>query len=333
MSSNLFAQGCMPAKHIPPNMGTQNLSYLVDGQWEVGLSYRYLKSNSFFEGENELEEVKQLEREPRMEGHTFNLFGRYSLNHRWSFVLNVPIIYLEESFPHGDGERHLMKPGVQLGDIRASVNYWLIDPLNKTRSNIAIGLGLKIPSGNERVRGTYYTENGPEPRDLDIAQQPGDGAWGIILEAYWIHRISEVFSAYASGFYLINPRNVNDSPQPMWIAPGDPGSTFASVPDQYNLRVGVTATVKRFGFSLGARTDGMPVNDLIGDSDGFRRPGNIVYIEPAIIWSNIKHTVNVSVPIAVYRNIMTSNYQSSLNEVTRGGLADFLILFGYTFRF
>jgi hypothetical protein len=81
------------------------------------------------------------------------------------------------------------------------------------------------------------------------------------------------------------------------------------------------------------RIDGMPVNDLFGDSDGFRRPGMVVYVEPALIWSNIMNTINLSMPVALHRNIMKSNYSESLDSVTRGGLADFLILVGYTRRF
>jgi len=169
---------------------------------------------------------------------------------------------------------------------------------------------------------------------LDIAQQPGDGGWGIILESYWIQRLSEHFSLYASGFYLINPRNMNDSPQPMWIEPGSgPASTFASVPDQYNFRLGTTFSISKFAISLGGRIDGMPVNDLIGDSDGFRRPGMVVYVEPALIWSNIMNTINLSMPVALHRNIMVGNYDESIGRETRGGLADFLILVGYTRRF
>ncbi len=77
----------------------------------------------------------------------------------------------------------------------------------------------------------------------------------------------------------------------------------------------------------------MPVNDLIGDSDGFRRPGMVVYVEPALIWSNIMNTINLSMPVALHRNIMVGNYDESIGLETRGGLADYLILVGYTRRF
>jgi hypothetical protein len=334
-TGNLIAQGCLPAKHIPPNLGTQNLSYLVDGQWEVGLSYRYLHSDRYFKGSEEWVEVMNMGAEPIMNGHTIDFFGRYSITHRWSLVLNVPILYIKESFPHADGIRHTISTGgIRLGDIRLSANYWLIDPIKDTKGNIALGVGIKFPTGKVDLQDTWYTANGTELRDLDMALLPGDGGWGIMLEAYWIQGFNDILSLYMSGFYLINPRNMNESVQPFFQFPPQVNNlTYASVADQYNFRFGLNASVTQFTFSLGMRIDGMPINDLIGESDGFRRPGTIVYLEPGIIWSDIMNTVNLSVPVALYRNIKTSNYDASLGWVTSGGLADYLIFIGYTRRF
>ena len=64
----------------------------------MGLSYRFLHSDRYFKGTEEWAEVMEAEGETRMSGHTFNLFGRYSITHRWSLVLNVPLINIEESF-------------------------------------------------------------------------------------------------------------------------------------------------------------------------------------------------------------------------------------------
>ncbi len=328
-SPEINAQGCMPARHIPPNLGIQGLSYLVNGQWEAGLSYRYLFSNSIYVGTTEIEAAKNV---ARMKGHTFNLFGRYAVNHRISIILNVPISYIEESFPHDDGLQHTMYPGVQLGDIRLSANYWLLDPLTAKKGNVAVGIGLKLPSGKHDVTTQYYLANGStEERHLDIALQPGDGGWGIILEATWIQNYSEIFSSYFNGSYIINPKNMNSAYQPLWYPPGT--ATNSSVPDQFNLRAGLSATVSSFAYSLGVRYDGMPLHDLIGDSNGFRRPGHIVYIEPGVMWSNIINTVNLFVPVAVHRNIRTNEFDESQGIETDGGFADFLIVLGYTRRF
>jgi hypothetical protein len=46
----------------------------------------------------------------------------------------------------------------------------------------------------------------------------------------------------------------------------------------------------------------IPSKDLIGESDGFRRPGYIVSVEPSVFYTHGKHMVGLSVPIAVERN-------------------------------
>ena len=45
-----------------------------------------------------------------------------------------------------------------------------------------------------------------------------------------------------------------------------------------------------------------PVEDIIGGSDGFRRPGFAVAIDPGIQLARGRFTFNVNVPFALYRN-------------------------------
>jgi hypothetical protein len=288
------------------------------------------KTNTVYRGSKPWEQINEAGVGPEMSGHFFNLSARYSINTRWSFSLNVPIIYVEESYPHADGVRHTMYPGTQLGDIRLNANYWLFDPMTPKKGNVAVGLGIKMPTANEEIDGPWYTPNGVETRDYDIAQQPGDGGWGLIMDVYWLHKWTERFSTYVSGFYLANPRNTNDS-EPPWSNP--PNQFFASVPDQFGLQGGFNVGLGDFSLRSGLRYDGMPVNDLIGKSDGFRRPGSILYFDPGIMWSDLVNTLNLSVPFALHRSIRTSNLHKELGVQTAGGLADFLIIVGYTRRF
>lgn len=324
------AQGCMPAKHIPPNLGTNGLSYLMNGQWETGVSYRYLKSNTAYRGAKPWDQINEAGTGPDMTGHSLNFAARYSLNTRWSFSLNVPITYVEQNSLYPDGIRHTVYPGAQLGDIRINANYWLFDPMVPKKGNVAFGFGVKAPTANEALKGPWYTPNGVQTRDYDIGLQPGDGGWGLIMDVYWFHKWIEGFSTYFSGFYLANPRNTNTSEPPQ----SNPSNRFfASVPDQFGLQGGVNVGLGKFSLRSGLRYDGMPVNDLIGKSDGFRRPGDLLYFDPGIMWSDLINTLNFSLPIALYRNIKTSNLHRRLGVQTGGGLADFLIIIGYTRRF
>lgn len=66
-----------------------------------------------------------------------------------------------------------------------------------------------------------------------------------------------------------------------------------SVADQYLFRVGAAFPVPRVSgltFGIGLRGEGVPATDLIGKSDGFRRPGYAISVEPGIIYSKGKDT-------------------------------------------
>jgi hypothetical protein len=84
---------------------------------------------------------------------------------------------------------------------------------------------------------------------------------------------------------------------------------------------------------MGGRIEGVPVHDLIGSSEGFRRPGYAVSAEPSVSWRRGPHTVSLTVPIAVERN-----RQRSVPDLARGShgdaaFADYVVLAGYWRRF
>lgn len=328
--SSLSSQGCLPGKHIPPNLGVNSQSYLVDGQWEASISYRHLRSNTFFIGTEAQVEYKEQGLEARMGNHSFNISTRYSVNQRLSLTLNVPLININESDIHYDGLRHTQSTGTQIGDLRLVGNWWLKDPLTFPKGNISLGLGFKLPTGSSTLDGTFYTPAGPTTRDFDMALQAGDGGLGIILEGDWFYQFSDQLSARANVHYIVNPRGMNTS-LAQWFDPGDP--FFTDSPDQYNLGAGLNFAFGSFALSVGGRFDGIPVNDLIGSSDGFRRPGNILYLDNGLMWSDIINTIYVGFPIALHRNIITSNLDESLGIQTLGGLADYLKFVSYTRRF
>jgi hypothetical protein len=78
-----------------------------------------------------------------------------------------------------------------------------------------------------------------------------------------------------------------------------------SVTDQYLYRAGVSQGMPKLrglALSLGVRGEGVPVRDLLGDSDGFRRPGSIVSLDPGLIFNYKRDTFAVNGPWALYRD-------------------------------
>jgi nitroreductase len=132
---------------------------------------------------------------------------------------------------------------------------------------------------------------------------------------------------------LINPSNRNG----VKTYRGGLGEDIMSVADQYLARAGFSysnASWKGFGASLGGRVEGVPVMDLVGGSDGFRRPGYAVSVEPGVSYSRGAHTFSLQVPIAEYRN-RTRSVPDRLVPGRHGdaAFADYLILIGYWRKF
>jgi hypothetical protein len=78
-----------------------------------------------------------------------------------------------------------------------------------------------------------------------------------------------------------------------------------SIPDQYFGQGGVMYTiVPKWGLSLGmgARIDGVPAEDALGDSNGFRRPGYAIAVQPMLQWMKSRYNFSLATPVAVYRD-------------------------------
>ncbi len=78
-----------------------------------------------------------------------------------------------------------------------------------------------------------------------------------------------------------------------------------SATDQYLFRGGIVQGVpkaKRLVFSAGVRGEGVPVRDLLGASDGFRRPGFIFSFDPGVMFNYKRDTLSVNGPWAIYRD-------------------------------
>jgi hypothetical protein len=117
-----------------------------------------------------------------------------------------------------------------------------------------------------------------------------------------------------------------------------PKSNHFSVVDQYVFRLGARYSVNRFQFALGGRYEGIPSEDLIGRSDGWRRPGYIISIEPSIVYSTGQHTFAVTVPVALYRNRVQNTIDKERTKQTGtyqngdAAFADWLLSVTYAYR-
>lgn len=325
------------------------------GQWQFNTSYRYLKSHRHFRGDHEEVDRKVNNTEVVNNSHTLDLSLSFALNERLSFALSIPVIYNNRSslYEHGlvlgeyvKQERHTSQSS-GFGDSRISASYWLLDFEKNPYQNIALGLGLKIPTGDFKAGDDFYNV-GPDGsmdfRPVDQSIQPGDGGWGITADVNAYKKLFGSLYLYANGFYLFNPRNTNGvrTFRETLVANILDNEAIMSVADQYLMRLGLSQSLNflpGLSWSLGGRIEGVPVSDLFGKSEGFRRPGYAFSIEPGLNWMKGKTNFGVSIPLAVYRNrlqSLTDLESQRIYGIERHGdaaFADYLLIINYAYRF
>jgi hypothetical protein len=231
-----------------------------------------------------------------------------------------------------------------IGDMRLAVYAWLLSPDKMPKGNIQLGLGLKLPTGAYNYQDFFHiTADSLRLGPVDQSIQLGDGGTGLTFEFNGFYNFSRSITAYGNFYYLSNPRNVNGTLTTRGGAISASsianGSYVMSVPDQSMARAGVNINAKNFMFSAGARYECLPAHDLIGGSDGFRRPGNILSVEPGATYNFNKISVYLYAPIAVRRD----RPQSTADEITTkltgkftngdAAFADYALNLGAVFKF
>ena len=218
-----------------------------------------------------------------------------------------------------------------IGDVNISARMWLVRPPSENRQNIAIGIGLKLPTGEPGVTDTVLTPTGVRTLVVDQSIQPGDGGFGMSLDVAAFKAVKR-FTLFGAASYLVNPRNTNG----VQTGRSRASEAIMSVADQYLARIGAVTSVPRvrgLALSLAGRIEGVPASDLIGPSEGFRRPGYAVSLEPGLVFSKGKDTWSLNVPVAVLRNRTRSLSDIRENGHGDAAFADFFITVGYSRRF
>lgn len=333
----LWGQGCIAVRGTGSCiLGLHEYGgYLGPGDWQAGVAYRWIRSDRHFRGDHEEPQRQALGTEVINDQHFFDLSALYAPVARVNLGLTLPFVYstrssLYEHKGNASGERYTTTAG-GLADLRAAAYVWLWDPAPMPRGNVSVGLGAKFPTGDYGATDTFQTNAGPVERPVDQSIQPGDGGWGMTLEITAFRELWSHASAYAQASYLFNPGNFNTT----LTNRRNPYEEFNSITDQYSARAGLSYLIVPpwgLSLSLGGRIDGVPVEDAIGDSDGFRRPGYAVYVEPNLQLARGPWLFSLSAPVAVYRN-----REQSLADMRWGAdtgrdihgdaaFADFLIL-------
>lgn len=335
------AQGCVAVRHFSnfSNPSAGNQAFLQPGEWTLNTDYRYFRSFRHFRGTHEEPERVANNTEVINWQHALDISVSYALTSRLSANVTLPLVYNERSslYEHaGEGRYTTMASG--LADMRVGASYWLLDPYSNPRGNMVVGLGVRLPTGDPAAEDRFYNvgENGiSEMRPVDQSIQPGDGGLGFTFELEAGRRITNNVGVFVSGFYLVSPMEMNDTPTNRRVE-----EAYMSVADQYRLQGGFTFLIsENWSASLGGRYEGVPVKDLVGGSEGFRRPGYIWSAEPGIAYSVNRFSISLNVPVALVRARPQSVPDMQISEDTGArrigdaAFADYLIDIGLTWHF
>lgn len=304
-SSKLIqAQGCIAIKNMSCGISTMDN---LPKTWQFSANYRYFRSFRHFSGTEENPDRVSNNTEVINNDNSLTLGATYTISNRWTVSASLPILYIDRSslYEHDRINRHHTSSN-GLGDIRL-MGYYSAKMLGG-KSSMMYGMGLKLPTGNDNYKDNFYTVNGVETRPVDQSIQPGDGGLALITEINFAHHATEKLSIYSNVLYMFNPRNTNGTRTfRETLSPILANEAIMSVPDQYMVRAGAQYLVGgKWGLAIGGRLEGIPVRDALGKSEGFRRPGYILSVEPSITYQSGPHSFNVSVPVALVRNRLQS---------------------------
>jgi len=341
------SQGCLVVRNIS-GFGQYNLTdkSFSTADWQLNINNRYFKSFRDFKGTVDQKTAEQ--NQAVVKSFTTDISIIRMLEKGWSLTLSIPIAANSRtaSLEHGGpNTTRRTTNSFGIGDTRFTAYKWILRPRAEQRGNIQLGLGIKFPTGAYNYQDYFYRNDSTKVLSaVNPSIQLGDGGTGIITEVntFYILNATRTISLYGNFYYMANPREQNGTAITNGRIPPRIDSLanniILSVPDQYSIRAGVNYNLKSWSFSLGIRDDGTPVNDLLGGSEGVRRAGHNLSIEPGVIFKMKKMSFYTYVPIIFGRETKQTvsdqfkTKHTGTYTLTQGGFADYVVFVGALFK-
>lgn len=340
------AQGCIAVRNIS-GFGQYNLTdnAFSTSDWQLNINNRYFKAYHDYKGS--VDQKTPAQNENIIRSYTMDIGITRLLRKGWSVDLSVPVSSNSRSTTAEHGGPNTARFSTRsfgIGDIRVTAYKWLLAPTVKQKGNVQLGLGIKLPTGDYKFQDYFHWNDSTKVlAPVNPSIQLGDGGTGIITELNAFYFFNYQVSLYGNLYYLTNPREQNGVPatlggRPVSDLAKKSGGDVMSVPDVYSIRAGVNFNLGDWAFSAGLRDEGIPVHDLVGGSNGTRRAGYNLSVEPGILYKLKKISLYTYVPFIVSRSIkqnvpdkivtrLTGNY-----TLSAGGSGDYQVFVGALFK-
>jgi hypothetical protein len=298
--------------------------------WTFGAGYRYQPSFRHYVGT-----VEQKQREINRT-QIYNLYHlvdfsiERQLTRRWSVAASVPLLFAHRNQLYNPRGKFVVN---SIGDVSFGGRAWVFKPPTESGDNISVGMFLKLPTGKYNAMGRATNNQGQVIlATADQSIQAGDGGTGVAVEIQAYKRIPLQSELYFAGLYLFNPRNTNG----VSTFRNARGEQVMSVTDQYLYRGGIGRAVPKIrglAVSFGGRIEGVPVRDVFGKSDGFRRPGYAISLDPGLLYARGSYMFALNVPWTIERNRKKSVADYMNRRHGDAAFADYAIMFSLSRRF
>lgn len=316
--------------------------YLQPGDWTVTAAYRHVYSHVHFSGPTVNFSRAQLGTEVQSKTNLEDLMVTYQLTPRISLTGTLPFLSASRRQQAQYGTLHTSG----ISDVSVGAQYWLRRPKSESanKNNAQFGLGLLIPTGNDRQNNVVATAYGATPTTQypDYSVQPGGGTWGMIMSWQAFQDLGNNFIAFVDGNYVMTQGGYHN----FWTSHGGtsnnaPAPTrgltqFDAIQDQYMVEVGAShpaPKIKGLAMTLAIRDEGVPARNLIGNDLGFRRPGFGIALTPGFIYTRGNNMLQFSVGKVMIRD-RTKSVAEKVNGVHEGdaAFANYVWMAAYTLR-
>ena len=296
----------------------------------MGAGYRYQPSFRHFIGTVEQKQREVLGNQILNIFHLVDFSVERQLTPRLSVGGSVPVLFAHRNQLYNPRGKFVVN---SIGDIAVGGRAWIFKPPTESGDNISVGMFLKLPTGKYNATGRATNARGESIiATADQSVQAGDGGTGLAVELQGFKRIPFQSELYFTGTYLFNPRDTNG----VSTFRTRPGETVMSVSDQYLYRGGIgrpVPKIKGLAVSFGGRIEGVPVRDAIGKSNGFRRPGYAISVDPGLLYVRGAYMFSANIPWAVERNRRRSVADIRNGRHGDAAFADYALMFSLSRRF
>jgi hypothetical protein len=283
------------------------------GGWTFSVGYRFQPSSRHFVGTVEQKQREIANNQIQNVYHLLDIGVEHRVSGRFSVSASVPLVFAYRNQLYAPKAEYRVRG---IGDMTVGTRGWLFQG-KEGAGNMGIGVSLKLPTGKDNSMGAALDSKGqPVLATADQSIQAGDGGVGFSLDTQAYRPVWLGTMVYFTATYLFNPRDTNG----VATFRTKKGETVMSVSDQYLVRGGIAHAIPGIPglvVTFGGRWEGVPVRDLLGKSNGFRRPGYAISGDPGFLLARWGYVFACNVPWAIERN-----RRRSVADIQYGGHGD-----------